>query len=145
VWNQKRGFISDPIRVQNGYLILRVGEHFQKGLASYEEVEPEIQERMITPLMSTRVRAYLTKLREEAFLEIKPGYVDTGAAQGKDTQWKDVAQLKPQTVTKEEVQSHKKMKKFLFIPLPWTGGTTAPASPPKPAAAGAPPGAATQP
>lgn len=142
VWTQKRGYVTDPIRVQNGLLILRVGEHFQQGLASYEEVEAEINERMITPLMSTKVRAYLTKLREEAFLEIKTGFTDTGAAPGKDTNWKDVAQLKPQTVTKEEVATHRKKKKFLFIPLPWTGGTVKPASPPPPAAGSSAGGAA---
>ena len=43
------------------------------------------------------------RLREEAFLEIRPGYVDSGAAPGKDTAWKDPAQLKPETTTKEEV------------------------------------------
>ena len=49
------------------------------------------------------MRDYLTKLRSEAFLEIKPGYEDSGAAPGKNTAWIDPAQLKPETVTKEEV------------------------------------------
>jgi hypothetical protein len=53
--------------------------------------------------------------------------VDSGAAPGKDTTWKDVAQLKPQTVTKEEVATHRKHKKLLWlIPLPWTGGSKKP-------------------
>ena len=54
------------------------------------------------------MRAFLTTLREDAFLEIKEGYVDSGAAPGKDTRWKDVAQLKPQTTTKEEVAARRK-------------------------------------
>ena len=33
------------------------------------------------------VREYLTRLRQDAFLEIKDGYVDSGAAPGKDTRW----------------------------------------------------------
>ena len=37
--------------------------------------------------MSPRFARYLTKLRESAFLEIKPGYEDSGAAPGKDTAW----------------------------------------------------------
>ena len=49
---------------------------------------------MIQPRFQPQVRQYLIKLREEAFLEIKPGYVDTGAAEGKDTAWKDPAQLR---------------------------------------------------
>ena len=51
---------------------------------------------------------------EKAFLEIKDGYVDTGAAEGKDTRWVDPAQLKPETVTKEEVASKKHRKKLLW-------------------------------
>jgi peptidyl-prolyl cis-trans isomerase SurA len=141
VFKAKKGFVTDPIKVPNGFVILRIGEHYEKGLATYEDVENEITERMTMPQMQVKVRTYLTKLREEAFLEIKPGYVDSGAAPGKDTSWKDVAQLKPQTVTKEEVASHKKRKKLLWIiPIPWTGGVvkkpaTQPAAPAAPAAA----------
>ena len=56
--------------------------------------------------MEPKVRDFLTKLRKEAFLQIKDGYVDSGAAPGKDTRWQDVAQLKPHTTTKEEVAAH---------------------------------------
>ncbi len=149
VWTQKKGYITDPIRVPTGFLILRVVDRYEKGLATYEEVENEINERMIMPQMQTKVRTYLTRLRTEAFLEIKPGYVDSGAAPGKDTVWRDVAQLKPQTVTKEEVATHRKRKKLLWVvPIPWTGGTVkkpAPQSTPAPAAAPAPATAATPP
>jgi len=54
--------------------------------------------------------------------------VDTGAAPGKDTHWHDIAQLKPQTTTKEEVAAtHKRHKHILFVPIPgttYTKGTT---------------------
>ena len=73
--------------------------------------------------MQPAYRAYLTKLREAAFLEIKPGYEDSGAAPGKDTAWVDPAQLKPETVTKKQVQEEAHKKKLLgIIPIP---GTTA--------------------
>jgi peptidyl-prolyl cis-trans isomerase SurA len=71
--------------------------------------------------MEPRIREFLTRLRTEAFLEIKDGYIDSGAAPGKDTRWRDVAQLKPQTTTKEEVAARvKRRKKLLFIPIPGT-------------------------
>ena len=96
------------------------------------------------PQKNAKVRTYLTKLRTEAFLEIKPGYVDSGAAPGKDTAWKDVAQLKPQTVTKEEVASHKKHKKLLWlIPIPGTGGVKKPAPASTPATPAAAPASAS--
>jgi len=127
VFKQSKGYVTDPIKVPNGFLILKVVERYEAGQASYEEVENEIAERMSMPQMQPKVRAYLTKLRVEAFLEIRQGYVDSGAAPGKDTSWKDVAQLKPQTVSKQEVAAHKKKKKLLFIPIPFTGGTKKPA------------------
>jgi parvulin-like peptidyl-prolyl isomerase len=127
VFKQSKGYVTDPIKVPNGFLILKVVERYEPGQATYEEVENEIAERMSMPQMQPKVRAYLTKLREQAFLEIRQGYVDSGAAPGKDTAWKDVAQLKPQTVSKQEVASHKKKKKLLFIPIPFTGGTKKPA------------------
>jgi hypothetical protein len=70
------------------------------------------------------LRAYLTKLRDISFLEIKPGFEDTGAAPGKDTKWSDPAQLKPETVTKEEVLLNPAKKKVLgLIPIPGTKAT----------------------
>jgi hypothetical protein len=47
--------------------------------------------------------------------------VDTGAAPGKDTSWKDPAKLVPATVTKEEVASRIRRKRVLWmVPLPGT-------------------------
>ena len=93
-----------PSSRPNAFLILKVEERFEAGQASFEEVKNELQDRLTQPKMEGKVRTFLTQLREDAFLEIKEGYVDSGAAPGKDTRWKDVAQLKPQTTTKEEVR-----------------------------------------
>jgi hypothetical protein len=61
--------------------------------------------------------------------------VDSGAAPGKDTSWRDVAQLKPQTVTKEEVAAHRRRKRLLFaIPIPGTGDKKQPLNVPAQAA-----------
>jgi peptidyl-prolyl cis-trans isomerase SurA len=130
VFAQDRGYVTDPIRVQNGYLILRVEERHKPGQASFEEVENQVMEKLYMPRMEPAVREYLTKLRHEAFLEIKPGYEDTGAAPGKNTAWSDPAQLKPETVTKEEVAAQKRRRRLLWVvPLPGTstaarGGTS---------------------
>ena len=124
VWNQERGFITDPIRRSNGFLILRLEEKHKAGQAGLEEVENEIMERLYMPKFQPGVRTLLTKLREEAFLEIKPGYIDTGAAPGKNTAWTDPAQLKPETVTKEEVASRTRRRRlFWALPIPGTSTT----------------------
>jgi hypothetical protein len=101
-----------------------VDEHQKAGQAALEEVEQEIQEKLFSPRMGPEVRKYLTDLRQNAFLEIKPGWVDSGAAPGKDTTWTDPAQLRPETVTKAEVASQKRNKRLLgFIPVPGTTET----------------------
>lgn len=127
VWPAERGFVTDPLRRANGFLILRVEEHHKAGQASLEEVENEVMERLYMPKFQPKVREYLTRLRDEAFLEIKPGYTDTGAAPGKDTAWTDPAQLKPETVTKEEVANRARRRKLLWmVPLPGTSTKSKP-------------------
>ena len=126
VWDKARGFVTEPIRTDNdggGYEILRVNEHQKAGLASFEEVQQEVQNKLFTPLYQPAIRSYLTKLRESAFLEVKSelGYTDSGAAPNKDTSWINPADLKPETIKKEEVlaQTHRKHI-FGIIPIPGT-------------------------
>ena len=126
VFNAKRGFVTDVIKRPNGFLILKVEERHQEGQAALEEVEQEIQERLYMPKMQPAMRAYLTKLRENAFIEIRPGFVDSGAAPGKDTTWKDPEQFKPAVTTKAEAA--RKKKKMLWV-IPRGGGKSTVAPP----------------
>jgi len=120
VFKEKKGYITDPIRTPAGFVVLKIEERYEAGQASFEEVKNEIQEKLASPQMEPKVREYLTRLREQAFLEIKDGYVDSGAAPSKDTHWRDYAELKPQTVTKEEVAARPRRKRLLFVPIPGT-------------------------
>jgi peptidyl-prolyl cis-trans isomerase SurA len=121
VWSQPKGYITDPIRIDPGFEILRVEEHQKAGQAPLEDVENEITDKLYGPRMGPQVRGYLSELRKAAFLEIKSDWVDSGAAPGKDTSWVDPAQLKPETTTKAEVSSKAKHKKLLWaIPIPGT-------------------------
>jgi len=121
VWDKERGTVTDPINIGNALLILRVEDHHKAGLADFEEVEQEIQNRILGSRQQAALRAYLTKLRDLSFLEIKPGFEDTGAAPSKDTTWQDPAQLKPETVTKEQVLANPSRKKVLgLLPIPGT-------------------------
>lgn len=121
VWNQPKGFITPPMRVDSGFILFKVEDHQKAGQADLADVENEIMDKLFSPRMQPAVREYLTKLRESAFLEIKPGYVDTGAAPGKNTAWMDPATLKPETVTKAEVANKSHHKKLLWaVPIPGT-------------------------
>ncbi|MBZ5611014.1 MAG: peptidylprolyl isomerase [Acidobacteriia bacterium] len=127
VWDQPKGYVTDPIRIANGFLILRVEEHQKAGQAELSEVENEVMDKLFQPRLGPAVREYLTKLREEAFLQIKADWVDSGAAPGKDTAWSDPLQLRPETVTKAEVAHQTHRKRLLWmVPVPGTstGGTS---------------------
>jgi peptidyl-prolyl cis-trans isomerase SurA len=71
---------SAPIRTRQGFVILKVTEHQQAGVPPMKDIEPQIQEAMYMQAMQPALRAYLTKLREGAYIDIKPGYVDSGAS-----------------------------------------------------------------
>jgi peptidyl-prolyl cis-trans isomerase SurA len=116
VFKMKKGDITDPIKRPVGFLILKVEERFEAGQASFEEVKNEVQDRLMQPKAEPKVREFLSRLRQDAFLQIKEGYVDSGAVPGKDTRWQDMAQLKPQTTTKEEVAARRKKHILWVIP-----------------------------
>lgn len=136
VFQQKRGYVTDAIKLPQYLLILKVDDHYEAGQASFEEVKEQITQKLAEPKMEPKVREYLTNLRQNAFLQIKDGYVDAGAAPGKDTRWKDVIQLKPETTTKEEVAAKRKRKLLKVIPLGTAksaaGATPAATTPPPP-------------
>ncbi len=121
VFKGQKNFVTDPIKLPNGWLILRVEDFHLAGQAELEQVENEIMERLYMPRFQPQMREYLTKLRMDAFLEIKEDFLDSGAAPGKNTAWTDPAQLKPETVSKEEVASRRRMKRVLWVlPIPGT-------------------------
>jgi peptidyl-prolyl cis-trans isomerase SurA len=62
------------------FIILKVTEHNQAGIPSFEQMEPQITQAMMSDKFVPKMRAYLTTLREEAYIYIKPGYVDSGAS-----------------------------------------------------------------
>jgi peptidyl-prolyl cis-trans isomerase SurA len=116
VFAQNRGYVTDPIRTSGGFEILKVEERYQAGQAALEDVQNEIMDKLYAPRMEPELRKYLTKLRDDAFIEIRGGWVDSGAAPGKDTTWKDPATIQPETTTKAQVQAQKKKRILGVIP-----------------------------
>ena len=76
----KAGEFTAPIRTRQGFVVLKVTDHVAPGVPAMKDVEPQIQEAMYMDEMQPALRAYLTKLREDAYIDIKPGYVDAGAS-----------------------------------------------------------------
>jgi peptidyl-prolyl cis-trans isomerase SurA len=132
VFKHDKGYVTDPILRPAGFEIYRVEEHYAAGQASEDEVESDINARLMEPRAGAKVRDYLTQLRQNAFLQIKAGYVDSGAAPGKDTTWQDPSAIRPETTTKEAVAAHAHKKFLKVIPYGHVSGPkdTSPAPPP---------------
>jgi peptidyl-prolyl cis-trans isomerase SurA len=79
-FKMKKGDVSDVIRTKQGFVILKVTEHQSAGVPAFSEIEPRIQEAVYMQKLQPALREYLKKLRDEAYIDIKPGYVDTGAS-----------------------------------------------------------------
>ena len=76
----KAGEITDVIRVKQGYAILKVNDHEVAGVPALKDALPRIQDALYMQKLQPALRSYLTKLREDAYIDIKPGYVDSGAS-----------------------------------------------------------------
>ncbi|MHB1743145.1 MAG: peptidylprolyl isomerase [Acidobacteriaceae bacterium] len=69
-----------PIRTRQGYIILQVTEHIPGGTAPMQKVEPQIEQAIYMKKIGPAVRQYLTRLRDEAYIDIRPGYTDSAAS-----------------------------------------------------------------
>jgi peptidyl-prolyl cis-trans isomerase SurA len=107
VFALKAGETTDVIRTKQGYVILQVTEHQAAGIPTLKEAEPRIQDALYMQKLQPALRAYLTTLREQAFIDVKPGYIDSGAS---------AKQTKPiETTTKEVASKNLKKKKKLGV------------------------------
>ena len=106
----KSGEITDVIRTKQGYVILKVTDHQMAGIPAMKDVGPKIQDALYYEKLQPALRAYLTKLREEAYIKIQEGYADSGRSPN---------QTEPiETAAAKETDAKnlkKKKKKFLHI------------------------------
>ena len=105
VFAMSPGGYTEPVRTNQGWVILKITEHQSPGIPPLKEVESRVQEQIYMTKMQPALRDYLTKLREDAYIDIKAGYVDTGASPN---------ETKPvyTTATTEGSSKAKKKKKF---------------------------------
>jgi len=106
VFALEAGDVSDVTRTRQGFIILKVTEHHAAGSPPQKDIEPQIMERIYYSKMQPALRVFLTRLREEAYIDIKEGYVDSGASPN---------QTKPIMTSAVEVEQEKKKKKKKFI------------------------------
>jgi peptidyl-prolyl cis-trans isomerase SurA len=108
----KSGEVTDVSRVKQGYIILKVTGHQVAGIPPLKDVEPRIQDALYYQQLQPALRTYLTKLREDAYIDIKTGYIDSGAS-ANETKPVEVATAKATDAKKLK----KKRKKLLGVPI----------------------------
>ena len=85
VFNMKAGQVSEPIRTRQGWVLLKLIEKQEAGVQPLKQVEVQIQEALYYENLRPALRVYLTHLREDAFINIKEGYVDSGSSPNQTT------------------------------------------------------------
>jgi len=107
-----KGQFTDVIQTKTGFEILKVLDHFQAGLQPLDKVEGEITNALYGEKMKPAMRTYLAQLREESYVQVKPGYTDTAAVPGATV----IQEVAPTPDTPDKKKSKKKP------PLPKVNG-----------------------
>jgi peptidyl-prolyl cis-trans isomerase SurA len=76
----KTGGLTEPVLTKQGYVILKVDQHTAGGMQPFKDVQEQVEQQAYMERMQPALRAYLTKLREQAFIDIKPGFADVHAS-----------------------------------------------------------------
>jgi peptidyl-prolyl cis-trans isomerase SurA len=79
----KAGDYTQPTRTKQGFVIFKVIDHTPGGIPAYKNVEQDVEETYYEARMMPAIRDYLTRMRDDASIDIKTGYVDTGASPNK--------------------------------------------------------------
>jgi peptidyl-prolyl cis-trans isomerase SurA len=105
----KKDQVSDVIRTKQGFVILKVTAHQAAGIPAFNDIEGRLQEAVYMQKLQPALREYLKKLREDAFIDIKAGYVDTGAS---PNQSKPVVTTAAKEANARELKKKKKIGLF---------------------------------
>jgi peptidyl-prolyl cis-trans isomerase SurA len=106
VFKMNKGQMTDVIQTKSGFEVLKVEAHFEAGLQPQDKVENEIMNRIYAQKMQPTMRDYLSQLREQSYVMVKPGYTDSAAVAGASV----IQEVAP-TPDAAEVKKKKKMAK----------------------------------
>jgi peptidyl-prolyl cis-trans isomerase SurA len=115
VFKMKKNELTDVIETKQGFLVLKVLEHYDEGEQPFNKVENEIQDHLYSEKMEPALREYLKTLREQSYVVIKPGFQEM--AGGGNSEIEEVS------ATPETGKEKKPRKKYILF-----GKTTEPKS-----------------
>jgi len=113
VFKLDKGQITDVIQTKTGFEILKVVDHYQAGLQPLDKVSGEITDLLYRQKMEPAMRDYLAELREESYVQVKPGFTDTAAVPGATV----IQEVAPTPDTQDKKKNKKK------VPLPKASGS----------------------
>jgi hypothetical protein len=70
------------IQTRTGFEFLKVEDHLQAETQSMDKVEIQIRDTLYAQKMQPRMREYLAELREQSYVTVKPGYIDSALLTG---------------------------------------------------------------
>jgi peptidyl-prolyl cis-trans isomerase SurA len=114
VFKLDKGQMTDVIQTKTGFEILKVDAHYEAGLQPLDKVETEIMNKIYMTKMTPAMRDYLAELREESYVMVKPGYVDSAAVPGVSV----ITEVAPTPDASDKKKSKDKKK----IPFPKVNG-----------------------
>ncbi len=115
VFTLNRGQMTEVMETKTGFEILQVRERYDAGEQPLDKVEPEISNRLYEQAMEPKMREYLATLREDSYVQVKPGYTDTAAVKAEPIE--EVAA----TPEKDETTKTKSGRKFGIFPKKKSG------------------------
>jgi peptidyl-prolyl cis-trans isomerase SurA len=102
VFALNRSQMTDVMETKTGFEILQVRERYEAGEQPLDKVDPEISNKLYEQHMEPSMRTYLTMLREDSYVQIKPGYTDTAAVKAEPIEEVSAAPEKDETKTKRK-------------------------------------------
>ena len=77
VFQTGKGQLTDVIQTRSGFEFFEVEDHLPSALQPIEQVEATIRNTLSAQKMQPRMREYLAELREQSYVTVQPGYIDT--------------------------------------------------------------------
>ncbi len=102
----KAGGISDPVKTEQGYIILRVDERTPAGQPVFED--NRVREAVAYERLPKERETYLSNLRREAYVEFAPTYRDVVQPLLKNDAVKPASSATPAPTTTEKKDNKKK-------------------------------------
>ncbi len=123
------GGVTAPIRTRQGFVILKVTQHVPAGVLPLKDIQQQVMEAVYNQAIQPAERAYLTKLRDNAYIVIKAGYLDSGASPSETNSDISFTAYTPPAPKKKPVVQKVRLDRAGHV-IPAGGGTTTPTATP---------------